>query len=142
MNGPANLSSVNNVRVFFRLFPLAKIDTDYGTSTTYPYIADAAGQPESPLLGAGVIGQDDVPSCASIPFFATGNYSDIANEDFRANVDYTADSVNNRSIDIGAGTGVWAYYGCYLNLYANLNLLPTPNPGRILHHVARDPMSP
>jgi hypothetical protein len=112
MNGQANSSSVKNVRVFFRVFVSQSCDTDYNTNTTYPYTADAAGEPGSPLVGTGN---------TTIPFFATGNYS--ANSDFGLNVDYSANSINNQPIQTGASGSVWAYYGCYLNLYPTGNTI-------------------
>lgn len=110
LNGSANSSSVKNVRVFFRLFVTQSCDTDYDPNSTYPSTPDSAGQPGGPLLGSGGV---------TIPFFATGNYT--ANSDFGGNADYTASSVNNHPIQIGSTGAVWAYYGCYLNVYPTNN---------------------
>jgi hypothetical protein len=112
MTGPPNGSSINNVRVFFRLFLTLSNDADYDATSTYPSALDAAGLPGAPLLGTGV-----PPS--TMPFFATGNLS--ANADFAANTDFSANSVNNQPIQLGSPGSVWAYYGCYLNVYPPLN---------------------
>jgi hypothetical protein len=68
--------------------------------------------PGAPQLGIGNV---------TIPFFATGNYE--SNGDFAANVDYSANSVNNTPIQIGGSGSVWAYYGCYLNVYSLANAI-------------------
>ena len=108
MSGQANTSSVKNVRVFFRMFATQTNDTDYRTDWTYPSTLDSSGLPAAPLLGVG-----NPP--VTIPFFVTGNYE--ANADFGINVDYSANSINNQPIQIGASGSVWAYYGCYINIY-------------------------
>jgi len=109
LNGTPNTSSVKNVRVFFRLFVTQTNDTDFQPST-YPSNPDAAGFPGAPLVANGNV---------TVPFFATGNYEN--NPDFAQNVDYSANSVNNQPISIGASGSVWAYYGCYLNVYQPAN---------------------
>ena len=57
----------------------------------------------------------------TIPFFATGNYEH--NSDFAANTDYSGNSINNQPVSIGASGQVWAYYGCYLNIYPTGNTI-------------------
>jgi hypothetical protein len=113
LNGTPNTSSVKNVRVFFRLFATETGDTDYRTDWTYPS-AFAGAFPRSPLIGVGN------PS-VTIPFFATGNYE--GNSDHPINADYSANSVNNQPIQIGASGKAWAYYGCYLNVYPTNNTI-------------------
>ncbi len=112
LNGAPNTLSGKNVRVFFRLFATQSCDTDYQTNSTYPFTPDAAGDPGAPLPGT---------SNSTLPFYATGN--DSANSDFGANTDYSADSVNNQPISIGSTGAVWAYYGCYLNVYPTSNTI-------------------
>jgi hypothetical protein len=113
LNGSPNTSSVQNARVFFRLFATQSGDTDYQTGSTYP--STFSGQfPRSPLIGTG-----NPP--VSIPFFATGNYE--GNSDHPINVDYSATSVNNQPIQIGASGEAFAYYGCYLNVYPTANTI-------------------
>ncbi|MGA8407129.1 MAG: hypothetical protein WB680_08125 [Candidatus Acidiferrales bacterium] len=105
MRGTAGAAGeADNVRVFFRLWTSQTADTDYQPTTTYSGTPDAAGDPGSPNVGAGQ---------TTIPFFATG--------DLGTNTDYAAGGVNNQAIEIptnppGRDT-IWAYYGCFLNLY-------------------------
>jgi Pro-kumamolisin, activation domain len=113
LNGPPNTSTNKNVRVFFRMFATQTSDTDYLTDWTYPS-NPSSGPPSSPLLGTG-----NPP--VTIPFFATGNYE--ANSDFFANTDYSANSANNQPIQIGPNGSVWAYYGCYINVYPTSNTI-------------------
>jgi hypothetical protein len=97
----------SNTRVFFRMWGTETPDTDYQTSSTYPFNPDAAGLPGSPQVGVGHI---------TLPFFATGN--------FGGNTDYDPGGVNNRDIEIPAGRdSTWAYFGCFLNLYDSANVL-------------------
>jgi len=104
-SGPAG--EAQKVRVFFRMWTTQTPDTDYQTSTTYPFTPDAAGLPGSPQPGAGNI---------TIPFFASGNAG--------ANSDYDAGGVNIRDMEIPSGTdSMWAYFGCFLNLYDSGNVI-------------------
>jgi len=82
------------VKVFFRVFTSQSADTDYNASTTYHTVS---GQP--------VLGTFE----STIPFFATGNYG--------SNIDYTAASVNNKTIDNPTSAEKWVYFGCFLNIY-------------------------
>lgn len=111
LGGQPNSSSGPNVRVLFRVFAAETSDTDY-QPLTYPSTTDSAGQPLAPQLGAGNV---------TIPFFATGNFQ--SNGDFAANTDYSANSINNQPVQIGASGEVWAYYGCYLNIYPTANTI-------------------
>jgi hypothetical protein len=97
--------AAKHVRVFFRLWTTETPDTDYQTGSTYPSNLDPAGKPGSPQVGAGHI---------TLPFFATG---DLGSEN-----DYANGGVNNRKIQIPPGKdSIWAYYGCFLNLYDSGN---------------------
>jgi hypothetical protein len=91
------------VKVFFRLFAAETSDTDYQPAGTY-LSNFVGGLPESPLPGVDNI---------TLPFFATGNYDTTP-----VNADYSATSINNQPIVVQTGTQTWAYYGCYLNIYA------------------------
>ena len=110
-----------NVRVFFRLFATQSPDTDYQTGSTYPFNPDPAGLPGSPQVGAGHV---------TLPFFATGNLG--------SNTDYDSGGVNNQDIEIAGGKdSIWAYYGCFLNLYDSGNVIDgTPVQGWLAgsHH--------
>ncbi|KEF41423.1 MAG: hypothetical protein ER33_11545 [Cyanobium sp. CACIAM 14] len=95
--------AANNTRVFFRLWTSQTADTDYQTATTYPSTTDAAGLPATPQVGAGH---------TTLPFFASGNLG--------ANTDYGTNGANTRDVVIPDGQhAVWAYFGCFLNLYDN-----------------------
>jgi hypothetical protein len=99
--------AANSVRVFFRLWTTETPDTDFLTGSTYPSNPDAAGQPGSPQVGAGHI---------TLPFFASG--------DLGSNTDYGAGGANIHDISIPAGRdSIWAYYGCFLNIYDASNVI-------------------
>jgi hypothetical protein len=106
--GPSG--AAKNVRVFFRLWSTETADTDYQTGSTYPSTPDAAGLPGSPLVGT---------DHHTLPFFATGDLS--------SNNDYGTGGANIRDIQIptvpGGQDRVWAYYGCFLNLYDSSNVI-------------------
>jgi hypothetical protein len=102
--GPAG--AAKNVRVFFRLWSTETADTDYQPTTTYLSNLNAKGLPESPQVGV---------DHHTIPFFATGNYL--------ANTDYSNGGINNRDVQIKSGNYVWAYFGCFLNLYDSQNTI-------------------
>jgi hypothetical protein len=111
VNGAPGAASGANVRVLFRLFATMTGDTDF-SPLTYPSTKDSQNQPLSPQTGVGDV---------TIPFFATGNYQ--SNSDFAANHDYSANSINNQPVTIGAKGETYAYYGCYLNLYPTGNTI-------------------
>lgn len=98
--GPPGQAS--DVRVFFRLWSSQTADTDYVPSVTYPSNNDGAGNPKSPIVGIGN---------GTLPFFATGNIG--------ASSDYPGP--NTRNIVIPSGDRVWAYFGCFLNVYDPAN---------------------
>lgn len=107
-----------NVRVFFRVFTTQTFDTNYVNTTaalsaanpnvTYPSLPTASpNAPTSPLPGTD--GSGNINGC-SLPFFAAADQSDLA-----------SGGVNNQTIEIpsvppGRDT-VWAYFGCFLNVY-------------------------
>jgi hypothetical protein len=93
------------VKVFFRLWSSQTADTDFQPSTTY-LSTQTGGHPSAPLVGDGN---------RTIPFFATGNLG--------ANTDYGAGGVNNKDITLDIGDYKWAYYGCFLNVYDQNNLV-------------------
>jgi len=96
---------VNNVKVFFRLWQSQTPDTDFQPGSTY-LSTNVGGKPDSPLVGAGD---------TTFPFFATGNLS--------GNTDYSAGGINNRIIQNNGTNNVWAYFGCFLNLYDANNII-------------------
>lgn len=103
--GPAG--AAQQVKVFFRLWSTQSADTDYQPSSNYLSNLDAGGFPDSPLVAPGE---------HTIPFFATGNFS--------GNTDYGAGGINNQTIEIASGEHtIWAYFGCFLNLYDSGNII-------------------
>jgi len=99
-------SQASDVRVFFRLFTTQTNDTDYDVNGAYLSNNDAAGKPGSPRMGAGN---------TSIPFFATNNFS--------SQTDY-AGGPNIQLLTIPDHEDqLWAYYGCFLNLYDSGNVI-------------------
>jgi hypothetical protein len=94
-----------NVKVFFRLWSTQTADTDFQPSTTY-LSTQAGGHPAAPLVGVGN---------HTIPFFATGNLG--------SNTDYNVGGVNNKDITLDIGDYKWAYFGCFLNVYDQGNVI-------------------
>ena len=94
-----------NVKVFFRLWSTQTADTDFQPSTTY-LSTQTGGPPYGALVGVGN---------HTIPFFATGNLG--------ANTDYNAGGVNNKDITLDIGDYKWAYFGCFLNVYDQSNVI-------------------
>lgn len=93
--------------MFFRLWSTESPDSDYQPGSTYRSTPDAAGLPGSPLVGVDHI---------TLPFFASGNLS--------GNTDYGGGGANIRNVQISAGNhSIWAYYGCFLNLYDGGNTI-------------------
>lgn len=97
-------SQASNVRVFFRLFITQTNDTDYDVDGTYRATPDAAGQPGSPLTGVGD---------STIPFFATNNYS--SQNDYNSGPNIQTITIPDHQDQ------VWAYYGCFINVYDAAN---------------------
>jgi hypothetical protein len=128
LNGLSGAAAqTDNVRVFFRLWGTQTADTDYQPATTYLSHLDAAGLPDYPELPAGA---------HTIPFFATGNTPNLADPN---NPEYGTNGVNNKSLVIpGGSNSMWAYYGCFLNVYDPANQPDGANPVQALlagdHH--------
>lgn len=95
----------NNVKVFFRLWSTQTANTDFQPTTTY-LSSQSGGHPTAPLVGIGN---------QTIPFFATGN--------FDANTDYNVGGINNKNITLDIGDYKWVYFGCFLNVYDQNNIV-------------------
>jgi hypothetical protein len=106
LNGGPMGSTAPDVRVFFRMFLTQSNDTDFQPNTTYRSNPDTNGHPGSPVADAAT---------DTIPFFATGNYPGTN--------DYSGLSVNKFLITAAAGADVWAYFGCFLNVYDLSNVV-------------------
>jgi hypothetical protein len=111
-------SDADNVRVFFRLWVAPSFDTDFQPYTTYLSNPGYPSNPTNPLPSAANLPPD--PSGQAIqttPFFAT---------DKTGSNDYDSNVANNniRKIEIPTVAGqdsVWAYYGCFLDVYDSAN---------------------
>ncbi len=95
----------SKVKVFFRLWSTQTADTDFQPSDTY-LSTQTGGHPSAPLVGVGN---------HTIPFFATGNLG--------SNSDYNPGGVNNKDITLDIGDSKWAYFGCFLNVYDQTNVI-------------------
>jgi hypothetical protein len=103
-----------DVRVFFRLWIAQSCDTDFDPFTTYPSSPPYPAAPANPLPSSASLPPD--PSGQSIqttPFFATGKTGAS---------DYDPAVANNNIRTIAVPTipgrdSVWAYYGCFLDVY-------------------------
>ena len=110
--GPASLAS--KVRVFFRLWIAPSFDTDFQPSTTYLSSPAYPALPANPLPSSASLPPD--PSGRAIrttPFFST---SKAGTSDY----DPSVPNNNIRDIQIPVVPGqdtVWAYYGCFLDIY-------------------------
>jgi hypothetical protein len=106
--------AANKVRVFFRLWVAPSCDTDFQPSTTYPSTPAYPALPASPVASSTGLPPD--PSGQNIqttPFFATGK---TGTNDY----DSTVSNNNIRTIQIPTVPGqdsIWAYYGCFLDVY-------------------------
>ena len=101
LQGTSGQRGGDKVRVFFRVFGTQSNDTDFDPNGTYLSQTDAAGDPDTPLPGAGD---------TTIPFFATGNPG--------SETDYQSGGPNIQKLTIPTGQDkLWWYYGCFLNFY-------------------------
>ena len=106
--GPS--SEAPNVKVFFRMWATQTADTDFQPSDTY-LSHQVGGKPEWPL---------PAPGNHTIPFFATSNTPNLSDA---ANPEYGTSGVNNQTVEIETGDQRWAYFGCFLNVYDNGNVV-------------------
>lgn len=115
----AALAKASNVRVFFRLWVAQSFDTDFQPSTTYlselGTSGDDLGKPVFPKPSGTGLMDPQGNTLQTIPFFAT---------DANGTHDYdgTVTNANIRDIQIPMGADtVWAYYGCFLDVYNGSN---------------------
>jgi hypothetical protein len=112
VQGPS--SQASEVRVFFRLWVAPSFDTDFDPYTTYPSNPAYPALPRNPLPSSASLPPD--PTGAAIqttPFFATGKNG-------ASDYDTSVQNNNIRPIEIPTVSGqdsVWAYYGCFLDVY-------------------------
>ena len=108
----------SNVRVFFRLWVAPSFDTDFQPYTTYLSNPGYPALPTNPLPSAANLPPDPTgQAIQTTPFFATGK---------TGSNDYNPAVVNSniRTIEIPMVAGqdsMWAYYGCFLDVYDTAN---------------------
>jgi len=111
-----------NARVFFRLWIAPSFDTDFEPYTTYLSNPGYPALPTNPLPSSASLPPD--PSGQPIrtnPFFATDS---VGTNDY--NPSYSTSTINNniRNIQVPTIPGrdsIWAYYGCFLDIYDSSN---------------------
>jgi hypothetical protein len=117
LQGPPS-SSAANVRVFFRLFVAQSCDTDFQPNTTYKSqmgTGAEANRPVFPQASGSGLSDPSGNTLQTVPFFAT---------DANGTHDYDGSNgnANIRNVAIPVGQDkVWAYFGCYLDLYNGSN---------------------
>lgn len=104
-----------NVRVFFRMFVAQSCDTDFQPSGAYKSQLGTSGadsgHPVFPLASNSGLSDPSGNSLRTIPFFATDS---AGTHDY----DGTTQDANIRTIEIPTtDDSVWAYFGCFLDMY-------------------------
>lgn len=102
MKGP-NGEMATGVKVFFRLWTADSNDTDYDPQSSYRSTLDGAGRPDQPLQALDALNS---------PLYATS----------RTGGDYDP-GTNEMDITVGPGGEAWRYFGCYLDVYGNPNIV-------------------
>jgi hypothetical protein len=104
----------SNVRVFFRLWVAPSFDTDFQPETTYLSDPPYPALPTRPLPSSASVPPD--PSGQAIqttPFFATGTTGPSDYDPSMSN-----NNIRTLKIPVVADQdSVWAYYGCFLDVY-------------------------
>jgi Pro-kumamolisin, activation domain len=121
LQGPAG-SKAQKVRVFFRLFVAQSCDTDFDPNGSYKRQTGMGAETGLPVfpLPSGDLSDPGGNSLKTIPFFATDA---IGSHDY----DGMVMDANVRDITIPPGKDrLWAYFGCYLDVYdaSNQSLFP------------------
>jgi hypothetical protein len=108
-----------DARVFFRLWVAASCDTDFQPDSTYPSNPPAPSLPRNPLPSAANLPPDPFGNAIqTIPYFATDA---SGSNDYNSNY---AGANNIRTLQVPVTPGrdsVWAYYGCFLDVYDTAN---------------------
>jgi hypothetical protein len=107
-----------DVRVFFRLWVAPSCDTDFDPFTTYPSTPVYPANPTTPVASSASLPPDPQGNAIqTTPFFATNK---TGSQDY----DSSVSNNNIRTIQIPTVPGqdsVWAYYGCFLDVYDSNN---------------------
>jgi hypothetical protein len=123
LKGAAGTTTSPGLSVFFRLFSTQTNDTDFidtpataaafdSPNVTYP--TSTKGVPS-----AGTDLSETVINGCTLPFFATANYNAHP-------TDYNTGGPNNQVVAIPSGQNyVWAFFGCFLNVDDEGNIIGT-----------------
>ena len=113
-----------DTRVFFRLWVAQSFDTDFQPGSTYKSTLGTAGadagKPVFPLPSGSGLTDPSGNTLQTVPFFAT---SAAGTHDY----DGSTPNSNIRGITVPGGQDqVWAYFGCFLDLYnaSNQSIFP------------------
>jgi hypothetical protein len=113
-NTQGTAGQASNVRVFFRLWVANSCDTDFQPNTTYLSNPAYPSLPTNPLPSSANLPPDPHgQAIRTTPFFATGSTG-------ASDYDPSVSNNNIRTIQIPTVVGqdtVWAYYGCFLDVY-------------------------
>ncbi|HTC95083.1 MAG TPA: M14 family metallopeptidase [Terriglobales bacterium] len=106
-----------NVRVFFRIFQASTTSTEFEPPTTY--LTGGMGGTKIPLLG--VVGGEVV----TIPCFAAARVDPTNPNGLNAQTDpLNVGPLSNPIPPDGTGAEVQVYFGCWLDINQNVNVLP------------------
>jgi Pro-kumamolisin, activation domain len=119
LKGAAGTTTSPGVSVFFRLFSTQTNDTDFIDTTATAADFDSPNVTYPTTSGMPTAGTDmsgTVNGC-TLPFFATENYD-------ASPTDYDVGGANNQPIAVPTGQDyVWAFFGCFLNVYDPGNVI-------------------
>jgi hypothetical protein len=123
---PGAAGEAANTKVFFRLFTTQTNDTDYINTSAYVSLGDPnitypsspSSSPDTPAVPLpGTDGVGAINGC-TLPFFAAADQSDLG-----------PGGVNNQDIEIPASADqVWAYFGCFINVYDSTYIIGGQTP--------------
>jgi hypothetical protein len=125
-----NNDQASDVKVFFRLWTANSPDTWFDTTNIYTTTTTttASGSLDYPT---------PAPNDYTFPVFGTSKptLADPANSEFgtTSTTPPVATGLNARDLTVPTGGELWAYYGCFFDLYSN----PSPYPTNLLggtHH--------
>lgn len=129
LQGPGG-TTAPNVRVFFRLWVAASFDTDFDPNTTYPSQPGTSGAdlglPVFPLASGTGLVDPTGQLLQTIPFFATNsNGSNDYNASYPPPGSMEDNNIQPITIPMGQD-GVFAYFGCFLDVYTPGNQFKFP----------------
>jgi Glycosyl hydrolases family 32 N-terminal domain len=110
-------TTIDPVRVFFRLFSAQSTHTNFDESTTYRWGTDGSANHKIPLLGVQADQHGNL-EWVTIPCFASErvNWDSASGTNTPADMKTQHDDPNAQSITTVPGTEVDTYYGCWLDI--------------------------